>query len=116
MIGCMNHTTLSNDWKRPQTKVKYFVLVFLTKCFMPTPIQSPIINSKFEYNDSILVGNTIQRMHHNNEGENCMEDLVQRGYTHFAVSYTTSLMQYIKYKYKHTMVQKYNVCHMHTAW
>ena len=37
MIGYINHTTLFNDCKRPQTKVKYFVLVFLTKSFMPTP-------------------------------------------------------------------------------
>ena len=37
MIGCINHTTLFNDCKRPQTKVKYFVLVFLTESVMPTP-------------------------------------------------------------------------------
>ena len=42
--------------KRPQTKVKYFVLVFLTKGFMPTPIQSPTIDSKFMYNDLTLIG------------------------------------------------------------
>ena len=52
-----------------QTKVKCFVFVFLTKVksFMPTPIQSPTINSKFKYNDSTLIGNTIQRMHHDNK-------------------------------------------------
>ena len=37
MIGYINHTTLFNDWKRPQTKVKYFVLVFQTESFMPSP-------------------------------------------------------------------------------
>ena len=44
----------------PQTKVKYFVLVFLTKSFMPIPIQSPTINSKSKYNDPTLIGNNIQ--------------------------------------------------------
>ena len=27
---------------------------------MPTPIQSPTINSKFKYNDPTLIGNDIQ--------------------------------------------------------
>ena len=70
MIGCINHTTLFNDCKRPQTKVKYFVLVFLTKSFMathPTPIQSPTINIKFIYNDFTLIGNNIQGVHHENK-------------------------------------------------
>ena len=77
---------------------------------MPTPtIHSPTINSKLKYNDSTLIGNTIQtEMHHDNTLENCTEGLDQRGYTHFAASYTTSLMQYIKYKCKHTMLQNYN--------
>ena len=44
----------------PQTKVKYLVLVFLTKSFMPTTIQSPTINSKFKYNDPTLIRNNIQ--------------------------------------------------------
>ena len=39
MIGSNNHTTLFNDCKYAPTKVKYFVLVFLTKCFLPTPHQ-----------------------------------------------------------------------------
>ena len=68
MIGCINHTTLFNACKRPQTKVKYFVLVFLTESFMPThPIQSPTVNSKFKYNDSTLIGNIIPKLHHDNE-------------------------------------------------
>ena len=65
MIGCMNHTTLyTMIVKRPQTKVKYFVLVFLTKSFMPTspPIQSPTINIKFIYNDFTLIGNNTQKV------------------------------------------------------
>ena len=97
MIGCINHTTLFNDCEKAQTKVKYFLLVFLTKSFMPIPIQSPTIDSKFKYNDSTLIGNSIQRMHHDNTLENWTEDLDQRVYSHFAASYTTSLMQYIKY-------------------
>ena len=38
--------------KMPQTKVKYFVLVFLTKCFIPITHQTPFKSAeKFKYND-----------------------------------------------------------------
>ena len=39
--------------KMPQTKVKYFVLVFLTKYFIPITHQIPPFNQqkKFKYND-----------------------------------------------------------------
>ena len=62
MIGCINHTTLFNDGKRPQTKVKYFVLVFLTKIVCPPPIKLPTINIKFIYNDFTLIGNNTQKV------------------------------------------------------
>ena len=38
----------------------------------------------------------LQKLHHDNEGKNCTEDLDQRGYTHCAASYTTSLMHNIQ--------------------
>ena len=69
MIGCINHTTLFNDCKRPKTKVKYFVLVFLTESLIPThpPSSHPQLTVKFKYNDFTLIGNNIQKLHHDNE-------------------------------------------------
>ena len=74
---CVNEKT--NDWlykitlpyliivKRAQTKVKYFVLVFLTEFYTHPAIQSPTVNSKFKYNDSTLIGNIIQKLHLDSE-------------------------------------------------
>ena len=59
----------------PQTKAKYFVLVYLTKSFMSTPTPHLVTHKR-----------------------NYTEDLDQRGYTHYAASYTTSLMHYLHEK------------------
>ena len=69
MIGYRNHTILSNDCKRLQTKVKYFCIgISNKKVLCPSPIQSPTIDSKFKYNDLTLIGimykNTVDTKYH----------------------------------------------------
>ena len=46
-------------------------------------------------------------MHHNITRKNCTEDLDQRGYTHYAASYTSSLMHNIQ-RYTEQWCRQYN--------